>query len=356
MEEQENTTAGFEVFDTPEAMMEAEAPQQQQEEEQSLDQAPAPMEEPQGQEQPPQESAYVDPEAPSEPEFTDSQLDDMTLMYLSEKLGREVKSFDEFNQVQEQQQVLDERVDAISRFVQETGRSPQDWFAYQSLDPQNMDDSTAVRVKLATDYPDLSSQEVNMLMKSKYGVDNDLASEEEINIAKLNLKIAAQEARQDIAAIREEYLAPDVSQGQESFVDDDWINNMSQEVDALQALEFDVADGKTFQFALDQSYLSELKDKQANLDTFFDRFVDDDGNWNHDELSSMFAVRDNIDRIVSSAYRQGMSDGQRNVVSQAANISTASPDTQGMPQQENPLGAQVKQILRGGGGFSFGNI
>ena len=195
-----------------------------------------------------------------------------------------------------------------------------------------------------------------MLMKSKYGVDNDLASEEEINIAKLNLKIAAQEARQDIAAIREEYLAPDVSQGQESFINDDWINNMSQEVDALQALEFDVADGKTFQFALDQSYLSELKDKQANLDTFFDRFVDDDGNWNHDELSSMFAVRDNIDRIVSSAYRQGMSDGQRNVVSQAANISTASPNTQGMPQQENPLGAQVKQILRGGSGFSFGNI
>ena len=354
MEEQENTTAGFEVFDTPEAMMEAEAPQQQ--EEQSLDQAPASMEEPQGQEQPPQESAYVDPEAPSQPEFTDTQLDDMTLMYLSEKLGRQVTSFDEFNQVQEQQQVLDERVDAISRFVQETGRSPQDWFAYQSLDPQNMDDSTAVRVKLATDYPDLSSQEVNMLMKSKYGVDNELASEEEINIAKLNLKIAAQEARQDIAAIREEYLAPDVSQGQESFINDDWINNMSQEVDALQALEFDVADGKTFQFALDQSYLSELKDKQANLDTFFDRFVDDDGNWNHDELSSMFAVRDNIDRIVSSAYRQGMSDGQRNVVSQAANISTASPNTQGMPQQENPLGAQVKQILRGGSGFSFGNI
>ncbi len=51
-----------------------------------------------------------------------------------------------------------------------------------------------------------------------------------------------------------------------------------------------------------------------------------------------------------------MSDGQRNVVSQAANISTASPNTQGMPQQENPLGAQVKNILRGGGGFSFGNI
>ncbi len=94
--------------------MEAEAPQQQ--EEQSFDQAPAPMEESQGQQQPFQESSYVDPEAPSQPEISDAQLDDMTLMYLSEKLGRQVSSFDEFNQVQEQQQVLDERVDAISRF------------------------------------------------------------------------------------------------------------------------------------------------------------------------------------------------------------------------------------------------
>ena len=362
MEEQNEAVGGFQVFDSPEAMMEAEAPQQEQQEqqEQSQVEAPqAPMEEQVAQPEPqPQESAYVDPEAQPSNEAVpqEDELDSMTLQYLSEKLGRSIESFDDLSYDQSQQEPMNEGVEAIARFVQETGRSPQDWFAYQSLDPSAMDDMTAVRVKLATDY--LSSQEVNLLMKSKYNVDDSLASEEEISIAKLNLKIEADAARQDIEDIRQRYLAPqqEFDQAATSFIDDEWIQNMSSEVDALSALEFDVADGKTFQFSLDSDYKSQLKDKQANLDTFFDRFVNDDGGWNYDELSSMFAVRDNIDKIVSSAYRQGMSDGQRNVVTQAANISTASPQTQGAPQG-NPLTDQVRQLMKNSsGGISFGNF
>lgn len=358
MEEQNEAVGGFQVFDSPDAMMEADASQQEQPQ---VEAPQAPMEgqvaQPESQ---PQESAYVDPEAYSTNETApqEDDLDSMTLQYLSEKLGRSIESFDDLSPDQSQQGFMNEGVEAIARFVQETGRSPQDWFAYQSLDPQKMDDMTAVRVKLATEHPNLSAQEVNLLMKSKYNVDDSLATDEEISIAKLNLKIEADAARRNIEDIRQKYLAPQQSQDQafESFIDDQWIQDMSSEVDALQALEFDVADGKTFQFSLDADYKDQLKDKQANLDTFFDRFVNDDGGWNYDELSSMFAVRDNIDKIVSSAYRQGMSDGQRNVVTQAANISTASPQTQGAPQG-NPLTDQVRQLMKkSSGGLSFGNF
>ena len=358
MEEQNEAVGGFQVFDSPDAMMEADASQQEQPQ---VEAPQAPMEgqvaQPESQ---PQESAYVDPEAYSTNETApqEDDLDSMTLQYLSEKLGRSIESFDDLSPNQSQQGFMNEGVEAIARFVQETGRSPQDWFAYQSLDPQKMDDMTAVRVKLATEHPNLSAQEVNLLMKSKYNVDDSLATDEEISIAKLNLKIEADAARRNIEDIRQKYLAPQQSQDQafESFIDDQWIQDMSSEVDALRALEFDVADGKTFQFSLDADYKDQLKDKQANLDTFFDRFVNDDGGWNYDELSSMFAVRDNIDKIVSSAYRQGMSDGQRNVVTQAANISTASPQTQGAPQG-NPLTDQVRQLMKkSSGGLSFGNF
>lgn len=358
MEEQNEAVGGFQVFDSPDAMMEADASQQEQPQ---VEAPQAPMEEQVAQPEPqPQESAYVDPEAYStnETALQEDDLDSMTLQYLSEKLGRSIESFDDLSPDQSQQGFMNEGVEAIARFVQETGRSPQDWFAYQSLDPQKMDDMTAVRVKLATEHPNLSAQEVNLLMKSKYNVDDPLATDEDISIAKLNLKIEADAARRNIEDIRQKYLAPQQSQDQafESFIDDQWIQDMSSEVDALRALEFDVADGKTFQFSLDADYKEQLKDKQANLDTFFDRFVNDDGGWNYDELSSMFAVRDNIDKIVSSAYRQGMSDGQRNVVTQAANISTASPQTQGTPQG-NPLTDQVRQLMKkSSGGLSFGNF
>ncbi len=359
MEEQNDAVGGFEVFDSAEAMMESNDPQAEQQVEQQADQVDqsqseqpqvesAPSAEPQAQ---PSEQGTMSSQ--NEQTLGDEDLDAMTLKYLSEKLGTQFESFDQIT-AQQQTSALDERVEAISRFVQETGRSPQDWFAYQSLNPQEMDDTTAVRVKLATEHPNLSSGEVDLLMKSKYNVDDALASEEEVNVAKLQLKIDAEGARQAIDGIRQQYLAPTSNEDPvlESFIDDQWIDTMSKEVDALQGLEFDVADGKTFTFSLDDNYRGQLKDKQANLDSFFDRFVQDDGNWDFDGLSSMFAVRDNIDKIVSSAYRQGMSDGQRNVVSQAANISTESPQATGT-EQNNPLSDQVRQLMRGSNGLTF---
>ena len=48
---------------------------------------------------------------------------------------------------QQQESVLDERVEAIARFVQETGRDPQDWFRYQQLNASEMDDMTAVKMQ-----------------------------------------------------------------------------------------------------------------------------------------------------------------------------------------------------------------
>ena len=56
------------------------------------------------------------------------------------------------------------------------------------------------------------------------------------------------------------------------------------------------------------------------------------------------AVRDNIDKIVSSAYTQGLSDGQRGIVDKAANISTKSPVVGGQ-NNSSPLADQVKQIM-----------
>ena len=63
-------------------------------------------------------------------------------------------------------------------------------------------------------------------------------------------------------------------------------------------------------------------------------------------LSSHRTVIDNIDTIVQSAYRQGMSDGQRGVVQNAANVQAKSPDDTSGTQNSNPLGEQVRDILQ----------
>ena len=157
---------------SPEPVQESfqEAPQQEQTNHETPD---APAEQPQAEQ--PQEQ----PEA-----YDESDIEGAVLNYLSERLGRDISDFDSLSQPQA---ALDERVEAISRFISDTGRSPEDWFSYQRMNPSEMDDSTAIRVSLATEYPDLSTDEINLLVDSKYKLDPDLHSEEELQIGRAHV-------------------------------------------------------------------------------------------------------------------------------------------------------------------------
>tara|TARA_R110001592_G_scaffold64118_2_gene196859 strand:- start:116 stop:1222 length:1107 start_codon:yes stop_codon:yes gene_type:complete len=350
-----------EIFDTPEqlaASMQADtqtttteqAPQQESQpvEETStpeVAQDTTPESEPQvetEQSQPQQKSVVSD----ESPQYSDNEIEEAVFGFLSEKLGRKVSSLDEFNTAPQEAPQLDERVEAIAKFVQETGRNPQDWFTYQSLNPSEMDDLTAVKVQMATENPSLSADEVELLLNSKYNLDADLASEQEVNVAKLQLKMEAQKARNSIENLRSQYQAPESqSRANNSFVNDQWLSDMSKEVDALEGLEFDLGNDKSFTFGLDENYKNQLKENNSQIESFFDSFVNEDGSWDFDALSSTMAVRDNVDKIVSSAYTQGLSDGQRGIVDKAANISTKSPEL-GQQPQGSALADQVKQIMR----------
>lgn len=349
---EENIT-NFEIASSPEELQASMERETQQEPQNPVQEA--------AQEQvsePVQETPYVDPDAaPSEPqqetqpEYADEDIEGAVLTYLSERLGREISDFESLSQPQ--QNALDERVEAISRFVEETGRAPEDWFAYQRLNPSEMDDSTAIRVDLATEYPDLTSDEINMLVNSKYKLDPDLYSEDEIRMSQLQMKIDAKKAKDNIETMRNEYMAPEQENfSGENIIDETWIRNMAAEVDAMTGLEFDLGGDKTFTFGLDDDYKAQLVDKNARLDEYFDPYVREDGSWDYDMLSSHRAVIDNIDKIVSSAYRQGMSDGQRGVVDKAANIQTQTPQV-GQTQDGDPVISQLKQIMGDGGRMTF---
>ena len=351
-----------------ESQQEAQNPVQEAAQEQTQESSPEPV----------QESQYVDPDAaPSEPqqepqqetqaeqpqqetqqetqqEYADEDIEGAVLNYLSERLGRDIANFDDLSQPQ--QSALDERIEAIARFVEDTGRSPEDWFAYQRLDPSEMDDMTSIRVDLATEYPSLTSDEINTLVNSKYKLDPDLHSEEEIRLSQLQMKIDAQKAKSNIETMRNEYMAPEDSKSSfnaDDIFDDTWIQNMATEVDAMTGLEFDLGGDKTFTFGLNDEYKAQLVEANSRLDEYFDPYVREDGSWDYDKLNSHRAVIDNIDKIVSSAYRQGMSDGQRGIVDKAANVQTQSPQVGQDNSNADPVLSQIKQIMGDGGRMTF---
>lgn len=313
---------------------------------------------------PVQETQYADPEpAPMEtqaqpeveqsntqPEYSQEEIEQAVLTYASERLGMQIESFDQLQGAQQQQSALDERVAKIAEFVETTGRGPEDWFRYQSLNPSEMDDLTAVRVNLASEYPNLSSQEINLLVRNSYKLDPKKHDAESIQLSQLQLKVDAQRARQDISDLRERYMAPPQERQQEfdPIVDEQWVANMSQQVDGLTGLEFDLGNDKSFTFGFDESHRNQIKQANSNIEDFFDPFLNEDGSFDLDALSTHMAVSQNIDAIVRAAYQQGMGDGQRGIVNKAANVSTASPGQGGQMSNSNPLADQVRNIMRNG--------
>ena len=296
-------------------------------------------------------------------DISEQELQEMAVSMVSEMLGYEDLSLEQLSEMlnkepEAPQLQIDERLQPILDFVEKTGRSPEDWFRYQQLNPTEMDDLSAVRLSIQNDYPDLTAQEVDRLMNRKYKLDPERFDEDEIADSALQLKIDATKARKDISSLRDGFTMPvetATTQGEiESPFDESWYSNMQEQTSALEAVEFELPNGKQFNYGLRDEYRQQLVDKNSRLEEFFDQYVQNNGTWDIDKLNMHQTVVDNIDEIVKSVYQQGLSDGQRKVVSNASNVQAQSPSN--TPQQGGQ-DAQMERLLRElGGGNNVMNI
>ena len=302
--------------------------------------------------EPSDENRYVyrqqdtDDNQTSNDELTDEEINQFVNTYLQEQVGLDL---DSILARLEQPATIDERLEPILKFVQETGRDPQDWFLYQSLNPSEMDDLSVVKLQMQNDFPDLSRDDIDMLVSAKYKTDGEFLDEKEQKMAALQLKIDAGNARKQIEGLRSNYLKPVERTAEqepqvESFVDEQWVSTMMQEADALDGIDFELPGEKVFTFGIGDKYRESLKSKNANLESYFDQYVDRDGNWNHEQFNMHRTVVDNIDEIVRAVYQQGMSDGQRKVVETAANVKVNTPNV-GNVQPGNNVEEQLRQII-----------
>lgn len=308
-----------------------------------------------------QEQSSLDTE--DDYDVSDQELSEMAISMVSEMLGYEDLTFEQLselvnNEPEETQLQIDERLQPILDFVEKTGRSPEDWFRYQQMNPTEMDDLSAVQLTIQTEYPDLTPQEVNRLMNRKYKLDPERFDEDEIADSVLQLKIDATKARKDISSLRDGFALPVESattQGEiDSPFDESWYSSMQNETAALEGIDFELPNGKAFSYGIKDEYRQQLVDKNSRLEEFFDQYVEDSGSWNIDKLNMHQTVVDNIDEIVKNVYQQGLSDGQRKVVANASNVQAQSPSS--TPQQGGQ-DAQMERLLRElGGGTNVMNI
>lgn len=285
--------------------------------------------------------------------ITGEEIESAVFQYLSDKLGRDVTNFDDLTSVQ-QESKLDERIEAIARFVEETGRDPQDWFRYQQLNPTEMDDMTAIKIQMLSEHSNLNADELNILLGSKYKLDTDMYSEDEVKLSQLQLKLDASAAREKISGLRDSYMTPEQKPALEepkSLIDESWIRDMKSNLNQMTGIEFDLAEGKSFTFGLTDNYKSQLAEKNSRLDDYFNSYVQEDGSWNYDKLNMHRSIIDNMETIVKSVYNQGIADGKRGIVDKAANVTSTTPNQGAAQPEASPLADQLRNALGFDRGF-----
>jgi len=308
--------------------------------------------------------AEAEDETIDEDNISDEEYETMLVQAVGEMLGMEGMDKEQLLERLNTEQTpapveLDPAVKVIADFVAETGSSVEEWFAYQSLNPSEMDDVSVMRNNLQRQYPDLSNEDADLLLENKYKLDTDLHTEQDARLGSLQLKMDAQNARKELESVRSNYLAPvakepvqaPVQEEIESPITSEWISAMSTVADDMEALEFNVGKDQSFAFGISDSYKAELKQSQAKMDEYFDQYVSEEGDWDFEKLNVHRTILDNIENIVDAAFKQGLSQGTSNVVKQAVNPSDVNPSSSSAPSSassEDKVRQQILNALQGG--------
>ena len=277
--------------------------------------------------------------------------DEVVLQYLSEKLGRDLTSFDDLNMTSEQADYDDfasDQLRVINEYVKNTGRTVQDYLNTQTVDLSNVSDDAVLKEYLRLDNPNLTEAELNDYMATTYKMDKEEYNERQMNAGKVQLMKDAKAARDYFNEVKEEYAMPTESENSSISQEDrdEWIGTMSAEVDDLDGISFEMNDqGEEFVYQLDDDARNEIKGYNSDLESFFDQYVDEGGNWDFDKLNTDMYILNNIDKIVRGVANQYRSKGTESVINEIKNPSF-NQDKQEAPQrQESTLDMLRRQIL-----------
>jgi len=278
--------------------------------------------------------------------------DEVVLQYLSEKLGRDLTSFDDLNTTTstetESNDFASEQLQVINEYVKNTGRTVQDYLNTQTVDLTNVSDDALMKEYLRLDNPNLTDAELNDYMATTYKTDKEAYSERETNAGKVQLMKDAKAARDYFNQIKEDYAMP--MQADDPGISEaergEWLGQMESEVDDLDGLSFEMNDqGEEFIYNLDDEARQEIKGYNSNLENFFDKYVNESGDWDFDALNTDMYILNNIDKIVRGVANQYRSKGTESVINEIKNPSFTQDKQEAPAKQESTLDMLRRQIL-----------
>lgn len=255
--------------------------------------------------------------------------DETFLAYASEKLGREISSIEDISDTKTNTGFQSEQVKELDKFVKETGRPVEDWFNMQRLDIENMRSDQLIKTMLKIDYPMLSDSQIEKKYNSKYKLDKEAFTEDEVELGAIDLKIDEEKAKLTLTKMRDGYKVP-VQQMEEDNKAEQlekllankkvYTEKMIKSVDKIDMFAFEV-DGQKVKYKPSKDDFDKIKDGNQNLETFFKKFKDEKGEFDFEALSLAihFSDRKNVAKLIKAVKGRYVNEGTNKQIKKQKN-------------------------------------
>jgi len=307
---------------------------------------------------------------PEENKTSPELSEEDVLTYIGNRYGKAINSIDEFVAEREVSEELPEDVAAYFRYKTETGRGMDDYIKLNKNYDDVADDELIMDYYRQTE-EGLDDEDLNDLIDSKFGYDEDLDDESLVKKQKLAKKRELVQAKKFFTEQQEQYKAPlESSAGPASSESKEELTSFRQQAEEAKGLqetnqkrvdlflkETDRVfndEFKGFEFNVNDKSMtfkpadaSELKKSQETILNFVNKYTDDnnyikDADGYHKALS----VAMNPDKFAKFFYEQGKADAVDDVSRKSKNIDM---DMRRTPETTNKGGFQVKSLNQDSG-------
>ena len=181
-----------------------------------------------------------------------------------------------------------------------------------TTDVDGLDEKTAVAFQMKQEYPSLTDGEIETLLNGKYNL-NDYATEEQQNLGKIQLKLDSQKAKLSIKEIQANALKDVPSKAAELRQVDqqkralEWEQKSKDVAAQINSFEFEVEKGKKMRFDIPSTDKALLADVAKDIAINSGIMPDTNGMKQIEDIVKMSYVYQNANKLVSNAYKKGLS-------------------------------------------------
>jgi hypothetical protein len=249
--------------------------------------------------------------------------------FAKEKLGRDVNSWDDFNQVETKEVELPEDVRAFYEYKQNTGRSLKD-FIELNKDYDNMSDQDIVQQYYKSTAQGLDDDDIKFEYDRKFGFDNDLDDDDDIRLKKIALKKEAVKAKEYFNQQKEQFNVPlesstnskstQEAQREELLKRSQYFMDKTNEVlnDKFEGFKFSVGDKEV---KYNPGDVSKIKEANSSIQNFASKHLNEDGYIKDPEAyHKALTIASDPDAFFKYAYELGQADAVNDVVKTGKNV------------------------------------